>query len=117
METGSVTFHKSNLVERIAINKDKEIVKRIMKTKTEDHPNLEQQLRDHMEAVDSAERAETRAEMQAQKDAAKAVKQDKEERKAAFAELEEQGAELVTSNQNNADLEDDFWWKCKSAFV
>ena len=61
METGSVTFHKSNMVERIAINKDKEIVKRIMKTKTEDHPNLELQLREHTEAVEFAERAQVRA--------------------------------------------------------
>ena len=49
METGSVTFHNSQLVERISINKDKDIVKRIMKTKTEDHPNLELQLREHMQ--------------------------------------------------------------------
>ena len=80
-----------------------------MKTKTEDHPNLEIQLREHVDAVDAAERAVVRAEMQAQKDAAKAQKKDVEERKAAFQEFEEAGAELMTSNQNNADLEDDFW--------
>ena len=35
METGAVTFHNSSTsaVKRIAINKDKEVVKRIMKTK------------------------------------------------------------------------------------
>ena len=47
--------------------------------------------------------------MQAQKDAAKAVKKSVEERKAAMAEMEEEGKDLMTSNQDNAHLEDDFW--------
>ena len=55
METGSVTFHNSSLVKRIVINKDKDIIKRLMKTKTEDHPNLELALREHMEANERAE--------------------------------------------------------------
>ena len=51
METGSVTFHNSKLVERITINKDKEMIKKLMKTKREEYPNLEEQLRDHLEQV------------------------------------------------------------------
>ena len=57
METGSVTFHNSKMVSRIAINKDKDMIKRCMKTKTEDHPNLEIQLREHIAAVQQAESA------------------------------------------------------------
>ena len=57
METGSVTFHNQRLVNRISINKDKEIIKRVMKTKTEDYPNLELQLREHLEAVQQEESA------------------------------------------------------------
>ena len=51
MEVGAVTFHDSRAVTRIAINKDKEMIKRIMKTKTESFPNLEEQLREHLEDV------------------------------------------------------------------
>ena len=50
METGAVNFHNQSLVKRITIDKDKEAIKRIMKTKREEHPNLELQLREHMEA-------------------------------------------------------------------
>ena len=62
METGSVTFHNSKQVSRIAINKDKEVIKRIMKTKTESYPNLEEQLRDHMEQIQIDDSAAMRAE-------------------------------------------------------
>ena len=41
MEVGAVTFHSHKAVKRISIDKDKDIVKRIMKTKSEDFPNLE----------------------------------------------------------------------------
>ena len=40
MEVGAVTFHNNKDVENILIEKDKEIIKRIMKTKTESNPNL-----------------------------------------------------------------------------
>ena len=49
MEVGAVTFHNSSSVKHLTINKDKEIIKRIMKTKREEHPNLELQLREHTE--------------------------------------------------------------------
>ena len=51
METGSVTFHKNSAVAHLTIEKDKEIVKAIMKTKREEFPNLEHDLRDHMAEV------------------------------------------------------------------
>jgi predicted ribosome quality control (RQC) complex YloA/Tae2 family protein len=40
MEVGAVTFHNNKQVRTIKIDKDKEIVKRIMKTKVERFPNL-----------------------------------------------------------------------------
>ena len=51
METGAVTFHNSKLVQRISIVKDKEMIKRLMKTKSEAYPNLELELREHNETV------------------------------------------------------------------
>ena len=41
LEVGAVTLHSHKAVKRISIDKDKDIVKRIMKTKSEDFPNLE----------------------------------------------------------------------------
>ena len=55
METGAVTFHNQQMVKHITIHKDKEMIKRVMKTKTEDHPNLELQLREHLEENQRAE--------------------------------------------------------------
>ena len=40
MEVGAVTFHNQKDVMNILIEKDKEIIKRIMKTKEERTPNL-----------------------------------------------------------------------------
>ena len=45
----------------------------------------------------------------AKKEAAKAIKQSVEERKEALAEMEAAAADLLTSNQNNANALDDFW--------
>ena len=81
METGAVTFHNQSIVKRISINKDKEMIKRIMKTKTEAYPNLEEQLNDHNEEVKIEESAHIREEFQAQKAAAKAHRVQQEERK------------------------------------
>ena len=109
METGAVTFHNSQMVQRIAINKDKEIIKRIMKTKTEDYPNLEEQLRDHLESIRMAESAALREEIKEQKQAAKAKVQAQQQRQEEMEEFKAAGEELMTDNRNNENLEDDFW--------
>ena len=62
MEVGSVTYHNTSIVKRCVINKDKEMVKRIMKTKREEFPNLELALREHNEDVQMAASAEQREE-------------------------------------------------------
>lgn len=43
METGSVSFKNNKQVEHMNIQKDKQMVKAIMKTKTEAFPNYEQE--------------------------------------------------------------------------
>ena len=98
METGAVSFHNPSNVKRISINKDKETIKRIMKTKTEDHPNFELALREHMEENRRIEVAARREEVAGTKAAAKAIKVDVEERKAEMAAMEEEGKEFMTSN-------------------
>ena len=74
METGAVYFHKPNEVKRIKIDKDKEIVKKIMKTKQELFPQLEAEYREHLEAIKVAESETLREEIKEQKDLEKAKK-------------------------------------------
>jgi hypothetical protein len=77
MEVGAVTFFDSKQVRRVQINKDKEIVKRIMKTKKEAFPNFEQDLRDHKKAVevrDNAEILDEKKQLKEQEEAARAIK-------------------------------------------
>ena len=69
MEVGAVSFHNSKMVNRISINKDKDIIKRIMKTKAEANPNFELELREHMAANQREESATIREEFKASKDA------------------------------------------------
>ena len=51
MEVGAVTFHNNKDVQTILLEKDKEIIKRIMKTKVEQMPDLNKMLEEHKEAV------------------------------------------------------------------
>ena len=44
METGAVTYHNQKAVSNIKIDKDKEIIKKIMKTKEERNPNFDKEL-------------------------------------------------------------------------
>ena len=98
METGSVSFHNPSEVKRIAINKDKDIVKRIMKTKREEHPNFELELRDHLTGIQQAESAVQREEFKAAKDEKKAAIAKKEERKADLESMAAAQADMTTSN-------------------
>ena len=40
MEAGAVTFHDRKKINKIDVTKDKEILKRILKTKEEAYPDL-----------------------------------------------------------------------------
>ena len=69
-----MTYHNTKEVQRISIDKDKEIVKKIMKTKTESFPNFELEYRDHLEALKVAKSAALREEIKVKKEAEKAKK-------------------------------------------
>lgn len=52
METGSVSFKNSKLVKLIHIDKDKEIVKTIIKTKEERFPEFEKDYREYLRELE-----------------------------------------------------------------
>lgn len=47
MQTGAVSFKNRTLVKNLEVAKDKEVLKRINKTKTEAHPDLKKELDKH----------------------------------------------------------------------
>ena len=67
----------------IAIDKDKEIIKKIMKTKEERTPNFSRDLEDHKEAVIKLKTDQTKAEREAQKE------KEREQKKTDLAKKEE----------------------------
>ena len=48
MEVGAVSFKNHGMVKKMHIEKQNEILKRISKTKTEAHPNLEKEHTEYM---------------------------------------------------------------------
>ena len=52
METGSVSFKQPKLVKLIHIDKDKEIVKLIIKTKQERFPEFEKEYREYLKDLE-----------------------------------------------------------------
>ncbi len=52
METGSVSFKNSKLVKLIHIDKDKEIVKSIIKSKEERFPDFEKDYREYLKDLE-----------------------------------------------------------------
>ena len=81
MQVGAVSYHSTKEVQRMSIDKDKEIVKKIMKTKTESFPDLEKEYRDHLDAVQVAKSAELREQIKEKKEAEKAQRVEQEEKK------------------------------------
>ena len=115
METGAVTFFEQKLVRKVKnVERDRDIVKRIEKTKVEKNPDLEQ-----MRADRDLEEKNRR-----KKEAIDRAANEKQERKEREAEEERlsyrrfvNNKELATSNKAQGDgsiescrkIEDDFW--------
>lgn len=115
MEVGAVTFFDQKLVRKVKnVERDRDIVKRIEKTKVEKNPDLEQ-----MRADRDLEEKNRR-----KKEAIDRAAREKEERRQREAEEEHlsyrrfvNNKELATSNKAQGDgsiesckkIEDDFW--------
>ncbi|XP_065062053.1 coiled-coil domain-containing protein 25-like isoform X2 [Rhopilema esculentum] len=105
MDVGQVGFHKNKLVKRIMVEKkSNEIINRLNKTKVEEDPNF-QQLR---EERDRKERLKQKRELQKMKTAEKELEKQKKEEEEARSYDRLMVEDKMTSNKDNADLEDDF---------
>ena len=87
METGAVSFHDGKQVRLFKIEKDKDIVRKIMKTKKESYPNLEEALREHKGEVEVAKNEVILAEKLVQKSGEQAAKQEKENLKDQYKDF------------------------------
>lgn len=115
MDTGSVSFHNQNLVVKVKhVERDREIVQRIEKTRKERFPDLEKLKADR----DLEERNRRKKEVKDQHEREKAERIEKEKEAELRSYKTFLGAkDLKTSNKAQGDgsiescrkLEDDFW--------
>ncbi len=115
MDTGSVSFHNMNLVVKVKhVERDREIVARIEKTRKERFPDLELMKADR----DLEEKNRRKKEVKDQHEREKAERKQKEEEEEMRSyKTFLSSKELKTSNKTQGDgsiescrkIEDDFW--------
>ena len=114
METGSVTFHDQKAVVKVKhVVKDRDIVKRIEKTRTESHPDLEKMKQDRDLEVVNRKKKELKDKYAQEKE----EKRLREEAERLSYRTFVNNKTLATSNQKQGDgsiescrkIEDDFW--------
>ena len=66
MQTGAVSYKNQKLVNKCFVEKNKDVVKAIMKTKSERFPNFEKEYNEYLLVVQKEENAKILAEKKAQ---------------------------------------------------
>ena len=115
METGSVSFHDQKLVYKVKhVERDREIVKNIERSRIESFPDFEKQKSDRdLEEKNRRRKEAKEREIKERED--KRLKQEEEERM-SYRTFNNQ-KDLITSNKKMGDgsvescrqIEDDFW--------
>lgn len=115
METGAVTFFDQKLVRKVKnVERDRDIVKRIEKTKVEKYPDLEQ-MRADRDLEEKNRRKKEAIDRAANEKQERKEREDEEERLSYRRFVNNK--ELATSNKAQGDgsiescrkIEDDFW--------
>ena len=113
MAVGQVSYKNNKLVVKLNIEKDKDIVRKLLKSKKEEFPNFEADHRDYLKEQERAKNEEAKMEKIAKEEeekAAKAIIKAKEDELKEFMELggadEDDGK--VYAGGDNQHLEDDF---------
>lgn len=110
METGAVSFKKPNLVKKVYVNtRINAIVNRLNKTKEERHPNFQAE---RIEYDKEQLRLENENRQKRKKEELRVARERKElayRKDHAYDDLFDDENIRHSSNQNNEDLEDDFW--------
>ena len=98
METGAVSFHNRKLIVNLDVVKDKEILKKINKTKTEAHPDLKKEMDRHKMQLQKEAQMKKKEEIKAKLTEEKQKKQVEEEKKQEWNEFNDAGSKFLTSN-------------------
>ncbi len=115
LDVGTVTFFDQKLVYKVKnVEKDKDIVKRIEKTKVEKYPDLEQMKADR--DLEEKNRRKKEAMDRAAKERSERKAREEEEERLSYRRFVN-NKELSTSNKSQGDgsiescrqIEDDFW--------
>ena len=115
MDIGTVTFHDLKVVKKVKhVERDRDIVKRIEKTKSERYPDL-QKMREDRDLEEKNRRRKEAKDKAAKEREDKRIKEEEEERSSYRSFMNHK--ELSTSNKKQGDgsiesckkLEEDFW--------
>ena len=107
MNVGAVSFKNESLVVKLHVEKRNDILKKILKTKQEAHPNLQKEYDEYMKHYKKDQEIKKRLEAKAKLEEEKKRKEESDRKKKQWDDYQRDNEELMTSNQDaNAD---DFW--------
>ena len=109
MEIGAVTFKNQSLVKKLHIEKKNDVLKRISKTKTESYPNLEKEHTEYMKQYKKDMEFKKRQETKAKLEEEKKRKEESDTKKRQWDDYQDSNQELMRSNQDEANADEDFW--------
>ena len=110
METGAVSYKNNKLVVKLFCEKDKDIVRATMKTKTEEFPDFEKEYQSYLYDLQKKENAVKQAEKKKQQEEEKAgrdAKNAKQKEWEDFFEHQDKDEKKMMGGHNQF-LEDDF---------
>lgn len=110
MQTGAVSYHDSKKVVKIIVDKNKDIIRAVMKTKSEGFPDFEKDYQAYIKEVEREKNSvnlEEKKKLAAEEKAAKDAIADKNQEWDDFFGAEED-EDKVFAGGDNSHLEDDF---------
>ena len=110
MQTGAVSYHDNKKVVKINVDKNKDIVRAVMKTKSEGFPDFEKDYHAYIKEVEREKNSvvlEEKKKLAAEEKAAKDAIADKNQEWDDFFGAEED-EDKVFAGGDNTHLEDDF---------
>ena len=110
MQTGAVSYHDSKKVVKIIVDKNKDIIRAVMKTKSEGFPDFEKDYQAYIKEVEREKNSvtlEEKKKLAAEEKAAKDAIADKNQEWDDFFGAEED-EDKVFAGGDNTHLEDDF---------
>ena len=110
MQTGAVSYKNNKLVKKCYTEKNKDMVRVIMKTKTEAFPDFEKDYRDYLMDLEREKNAKIKAEKMAKEEEEKKGKEEKAKAKKEWDDFfgAQDKEDKVMAGGHNEFLEDDF---------